>query len=152
MNQVVELALKEKPFRLSHDAGGADIQRPFEWGGESGELESITRPVRMPAGRGWKVFSTDTISAPATVRYPVRNRSLSIEYLPSGVTQTEGPTPAYWGVWINTGGWAGHRHFAIEPTTGRYDPLDRAAADRSAGTLPGSGRRDWAVRWTVAPA
>ena len=152
MNQDVELALKEKPFRFSHDAGGTDIQRPFEWGGETGELASVRRPGSMPAGRGWKLFSTDPISAPATVSYPGRDRTLTIEYLPAGLTETEGPTPAYWGIWINTGGWAGHRHFAIEPTTGRYDPLDRAAADRSAGILPGSGRRDWAVRWTVGPA
>lgn len=31
------------------------------------------------------------------------------------------------GVWINTGGWAGYRHVAIEPTNGAPDPLDVAA-------------------------
>ena len=57
--------------------------------------------------------------------------------------------PAYWGIWINTGGWAGHRHFAVEPTTGRYDQLERAIHDESAGRVGPLGRRDWSVRWDV---
>ena len=50
---------------------------------------------------------------------------------------------------INTGGWAGHRHFAIEPTTGRFDQIDRAINDHSAGRVAPLGRREWAVRWEV---
>jgi hypothetical protein len=53
--------------------------------------------------------------------------------------------PAYWGIWINTGGWGAHNHFAIEPTTGRYDQLDRAIKDHSAGKVDGMGQRTWSI-------
>ena len=58
--------------------------------------------------------------------------------------------PAYWSLWINTGGWAGHKHFALEPTTGRFDHLDKAIADHSAGRVPPLSKRNWTVRWTVS--
>jgi hypothetical protein len=57
---------------------------------------------------------------------------------------------AYWGLWINTGGWAGNRHFAVEPTTGRYDQIDRSIKDGSAGQIDPFGRRQWTVRWFLA--
>ena len=130
-------------FRWSHDADGTDIQSPFDWP-MAGEGLDLSRPDRLPTRQGWKVFSLDPIAGPATVRYPSRGRSLRIEYA-SG----DG-LPAYWGTWINTGGWAGHRHFAVEPTTGRFDQLDRAVHDHSAGIVEPLGRRDWSVRWVVA--
>jgi hypothetical protein len=60
--------------------------------------------------------------------------------------------PAYWGLWINTGGWCGHKHFALEPTTGRFDDLERAVADHSVGRIPPLSKRSWVVRWTVSGA
>lgn len=129
-------------FRWSHDADGTDIQSPFEWP-MAAEGVDLSRPDTLPPKQGWKVFSTDQIAAPALVRYPARGRSLRIEY------QSSDELPAYWGLWVNTGGWAGHRHFAIEPTTGRFDQVDRAISDHSAGVVAPLGRRDWSVRLVV---
>ena len=85
----------------------------------------------------------EPIDGPAVVRYPSRGRSLRVEYA------SPDELPAYWGIWINTGGWAGHHHFAVEPTTGRFDQIDRAVADDSAGRLGPLGRLDWTVKWVV---
>jgi hypothetical protein len=131
------------PFRLSHDAAGTDVQQSFEWPNlpDAGDCSA---PAGLPPRRGWKMFSTNRIEAPLTIRYPARSRSIQISYA------TEDDLPAYWGIWINTGGWAGHRHFAIEPTTGRYDQIDRSIRDNSAGIIAPAGRREWRVRWALA--
>ena len=129
-------------FRWSHDADGTDIQSPFDWPMAAEGLD-LSRPDRLPPKQGWKVFSYEPIRAPAVVHYPTRKRTLRIEYSSSD------ELPAYWGLWINTGGWAGQRHFAVEPSTGRHDPIDRAIHDQSAGRVAPLGRRDWAVRWEV---
>jgi hypothetical protein len=84
----------------------------------------------------------EPIGGSAVVRYPSRGRGLRIEY------HSPDELRAYWGIWINTGGWAGHHHFALEPTTGRFDQIDRAIHDRSTGRVAPLGRRDWSVRWT----
>ena len=145
MNADVELSLGDQPLRLSHDAKGTDIQRPFRTGQNvPEELRSLDRPGALHSGGGWKIFGTDPITSPLEVRYPSRvGRRLAISY------ESPDDMAAYWGVWINTGGWAGHRHFALEPTTGRYDQLDRAVHDQSAGRVEPLGRRDWAVQWSV---
>ena len=146
MNSAVELKLNRGRYRLSHDAKGTDLQQSFEWGGQvPAGLETLDRPSTLPAGGGWKIFSTDPIGGACVVAYPDRGdrRQLTIDY------RSEDGLPAYWGIWINTGGWAGHRHFAVEPTTGRYDALDRAVQDDSAGRVEALGRRDWSVRWVV---
>jgi hypothetical protein len=78
------------------------------------------------------------------VSYPSRGRSLRMEYA------SESGLAAYWGIWMNSGGWGGHRHFAIEATTGRFDQIDRATRDGSAGQVGPLGRVDWSTRWSVA--
>ena len=97
-------------FRWSHDADGNDIQLPFEMAPTADGVD-LSNLAALPARKGWKVFSGDRIDAPVVIRYPTRNRTLQIEYA------SEDGLIAYWGIWINTGGWAGNRHFAIEPTT-----------------------------------
>jgi hypothetical protein len=129
-------------FRFSHDAEAVDHQRLFDWpmvspGVDAADFQSL--PDRM----GWKLFSMEPISSPLVVGYPERGRSLKIEF------SSEDLTRAYWGIWINTGGWAGNRYFSIEPVTGRFDQLDRAVADGSAGRIGAMGRREWSVRWTL---
>jgi hypothetical protein len=141
--QPVELSVDQKSFRWSHSADGKREDTPFSWPSLSAE-ENFTKPDGLPAKRGWKLFSTEPISSAFTVSYPTRSRRLRIEY------QSDTALQAYWGVWINTGGWAGNRHFAIEPTTGRFDDVDRATKDSSAGQIEPFGRRRWSVRWTVA--
>jgi hypothetical protein len=130
-------------FRLSHDHAGTDIQQPFDWP-ILADGTDISNLPKLPAKKGWKIFSADRIDAPLVVRYPTRNRTVRIEY-----TSDDG-LPAYWGIWINSGGWAGHHHFAVEPTTGRFDQLDRSIKDGSAGTVAPIGRTSWTARWSLA--
>jgi hypothetical protein len=144
MNVPVQLDLAHSSlFRYSHDAAGTEHQETFDWPTIADD-QDLSHPERLPAKRGWKVFSVDPIESPIVIRYPSRGRSVSVEY------SSEGGLPAYWGIWINTGGWSGHKHFAIEPTTGRFDQIDRAERDGSAGKVAPSGRAEWMVRWSLA--
>lgn len=141
--QPVELdAGKSTAFRFSHDADGKKADSEFTWPSIGAE-ENLSRPDSLPAKKAWKSFSSEPITSAFEVRYPTRNRSLRIEYA------SEDGLAAYWGVWINTGGWAGNRHFAVEPTSGRYDEIDRSIKDGSAGQIDPFGRREWSVRWTL---
>jgi len=129
--------------RLSHDADGNTIDTAFDWPtGPDGE--QFSRPESLPPKKGWKLFSSDPVQQEIVIQYPARNRTLTVQYT------SEDALPAYWGIWMNSGGWAGHKHIAIEPTTGRYDQLDRAVKDGSAGRAAAFGRVNWAVRWSVA--
>jgi len=139
----VEIELAHAPlFRLNHIHDGTEINQTFEWpmlpDGDASKLAGL------PTRRGWKVFSTEPIESEVTVRYPTRGRTVQIAY------DTEDDQPAFWGIWINNGGWNNHRHFAIEPTTGRFDELDRSIKDGSAGRVEPMGRREWSVRWVLA--
>jgi hypothetical protein len=130
------------PMRLSHDAGGRAIDQNFAWPrGTQGE--DFSHPDGLPADRGWKMFSVEPISAPAVVSYPSRSRALEIEY------ESEDAITAYWGIWIDNGGWAHHHHFALEPTTGRFDQLDRSMKDDSAATVGPSMQVNWTVTWRL---
>ena len=129
-------------FRLSHDADGNEYNAPFHWPA-AGDGIDLSDPQSLPPRRAWKAYSESPIAAPATVLYPARGRRLRIAY------SSETGVPAHWGVWVNTGGWAGQRHAAVEPTTGRFDQIDRAIRDRSAAVLPASGRCEWQVEWTL---
>jgi len=132
-----------QPFRWSHDHAGGEFQQPFSWPTLADGV-NLSDLSKLPSRRGWKIFSTQPIEAPMHIRYATRGRSVKIEY------SSQDQLPAYWGIWINTGGWAGHRHVAVEPTTGRFDQIDRAIQDGSAGIVPPMGRRSWAVRWSLA--
>jgi hypothetical protein len=143
MNVPVRLGLQTPgQFRFSHDAQGVDHQRLIDWPIVSAGVD-VSNIAALPAQQGWKLYSMDPISSPLTLDYPTRKRSLQIEF------SSEDGLSAYWGIWINTGGWDGNRHFAIEPVTGRFDQLDRAVADGSAARVSPLGRRDWSVRWTL---
>jgi hypothetical protein len=107
---------------------------------------TLTDPGKLSPRQTWKYYSREPIRKPVSILFPDRQRSLQIAYSSS----TE--LPAHWGIWMSTGGWAGHRAFAISPTTGRADRLDAAIADRSAGMVAPMGRADWTVRWTVSSA
>jgi hypothetical protein len=121
-----------------------DVPMRLELPSLAGDGPDLSDPAMLPARQAWKRFSQEPIAEPVRIVFPDRHRQLQISYSSS----TE--LPAYWGVWINTGGWAGHRHFAISPTTGRADALD-ATRDRSAGVVGPLGRADWTVRWMVSP-
>jgi hypothetical protein len=134
------------PFRFSHDHHGKVINAPFAWP-TTGEGDDLAQPANLPPKRGWKVFSEDPISSQAKVVYPDRGRQLRIEYK----TDENGPA-GYWGLWINTGGWDGQKNLAIEATTGRFDAVDQAVKDGSAGHVGPGGRCDWSTRWTCEPS
>jgi hypothetical protein len=144
MAQPVEFIYSGHPaFRLSHNAIGTDINANFTWPTEIAG-EDLSKPASLSAKKGWKSFSYQQIESAWEVRYPTRNRSMRIEY------SSVDALAAYWGIWISTGGWGGHTNFAIEPTTGRYDQIDRSVKDGSAGTVAPFGRREWAVRLTLS--
>ena len=131
------------PMRISHDAQGRESDATFAWPSSQNPPLDFATLSRLPQKQGWKLFSADRIDAPAIVRYPSRSRRVEIRF------RSEDDLPAYWGVWINTGGWAGHHHFAVEPTTGRFDQVDRAVKDDSAGTVGASAQVNWLVTWSL---
>ena len=144
MNAPVEIDLPgATQMRYSHDHAGKKADQPFDWPNLQGG-EDFSHPEKLPPARGWKLFSMQRIARPAVIRYPRRGRRLSIEY------GSEDGLPAYWGLWINSGGWAGHKHLALSPTTGRFDQLDRSVWDDSAGKVGPMARCNWAVKWTVS--
>jgi hypothetical protein len=144
MNVPVELGAGEaRHFRLSHNAQGEVIDKEYLWPNEPGG-EDLSHLVGLPAKQGWKSFSAAPIESEWEIRYPSRDRSVRISY--SSVDGLQ----AFWGVWIGTGGWGGHNHFAIEATTGCYDQVDRSIRDDSAGRVTGFGRREWATKWVLA--
>ncbi|MFA6270778.1 MAG: hypothetical protein WC657_06260 [Candidatus Paceibacterota bacterium] len=55
------------------------------------------------------------------------------------------------GVWINTGGWAGYRHVAIEPTNGAPDPLDIAVKWNRYQLLGPGASRSWEMTLKIEP-
>jgi len=137
------LGVEQTSFRWSHDADGKRQDSTFSWPALAADVD-FSRPDSLPPKRGWKLFSTEPIGNPFLISYPTRNRMVRVEY------QSDDALPAYWGVWINTGGWAGNRHFAIEQITGRFDEIDRSIKDGSAGQIDPFGRRRWSVRWTIS--
>ena len=141
----VELELPGNPrFRLSHDATGHEIQQEFAWPITEEEGDNLSKPADLRPKLAWKVFSSLPITSPMTIKYPTRQRSATMEY------QTEDGMAAYWGVWLNSGGWGSHRHFSIQPTTGRFDQLDRAIKDGTVGMVASMGKRVWSVRLALA--
>jgi hypothetical protein len=143
MEEPAELKLGgSTAFRHDHDAEGTDVQKAFTWPMVA-EGQDLSKPATLAAHKAWKVYATQPIEAPAVVAYPSRRRQVSIEY------RTESGPAAYWGIWINTGGRYRHHHFTVEPTTGRYDEIDRCMRDHSAGVVGPLGRKEWTVRWNV---
>jgi hypothetical protein len=138
----VEIDIGETTCRIAHDHNGNEINVPLRWP-QGEEAIDFSRPASLPGKQGWKIFTERPIASAATISYPSRGRRLTIEYT------SPDSLDAYWGVWLNSGGWMGHKHFALEPTTGRHDQLDRSMKDNSAGRVDASGKRDWTVRWTV---
>ncbi|MCS7033876.1 MAG: DUF5107 domain-containing protein [Phycisphaerae bacterium] len=141
MDSPVEFELPSgSPMRWSHSPG-KDVQQPFTWPRISDQIDLSTSD-RLPSNGGWKVFALEPIRSAATIRYPKRGRKLQMRYQGAGLE-------AFWGLWINTGAWNHQRHFAMEPTTGRFDQLDRAVQDGSAGRVGPGASIEWQVDWIV---
>jgi hypothetical protein len=130
-------------YRLSHNESGDHLDVPYNWP-TTPTGEDFSQPAMLPARRAWKSYSTDPIERTLTLVYPTRHRRLTFEY-----SSVDGQ-PAYWGIWINTGAWAGKPHLAIEPTTGRYDEIDRSIKDASAGLVGPFEKRQWSVKCTLS--
>jgi hypothetical protein len=146
----VELDLPAGQWRLDHDMAG-DRAHGFDWPHVAAGID-LSRPAALPERSAWKAFAIAPIQGPATIRYPTRKRTATFEYEAEESHDEEGiigGPPAYWGVWVTTGGWASQRYFDIEPTIGRYDELAKCIQDRSAGTVPPMGRRQWTMRLTL---
>jgi hypothetical protein len=146
MEQPIELRPPQGPYVWTHNAESKTIDQPFDWPMAGGGAD-LSHPQTLPAKQGWKSYSESPIAAPATVRYPGRGRRLQIEYAPG----ESGPA-AYWGVWVNTGGWAAQRQAGIQPTFGRHDTLGASIRDHSCGTIEPMGRCEWSVKLSVGAA
>ena len=141
MKSPAEIDLGGIAMRRSHLADGKGVEGDFTWPYWTEGID-LSQPNKLIPDHGWKSFSQQPITDVATVRYTARNRTLQLAYQSDSV-------PAFWGVWVNTGGWLHHQHFAIEPMTGRADQIDRAIRDGSAGRVDGGGTVEWSVRVTV---
>jgi hypothetical protein len=139
----VHVELANQPFQLSHDAAGMDHQQTFNWPLLKTDL-NLSDLQSLPNRQRWKMFSVAPISSRVVLRYPARKRFVAIAY------SSKDDLAAYWGIWINSGGWSGNRNFAIQPTMGRFDQLDRSVTDGSAGRVGPGGRCEWSVRWMVS--
>lgn len=81
-----------------------------------------------------KAFVGPVKEGKVTLHSPARSESLEISWNP-----TELP---YLGLWICRGGWNGHQHLALEPTTAPADVLDEAS-----GTwVEANGVCNWSFR------
>jgi hypothetical protein len=145
MEKPVELKLPTGSYRFSHDAEGKAFDSTFEWPNVQ-ESENLARPNLLPHKRGWKAYSTDPIAASGAVIYPERGRQLRFEY------GSESDLPAYWGVWINTGGWAAQRQLSVQPTIGRHDQISASIKDHSCGTVEPMGKCEWELIVSVGNA
>jgi hypothetical protein len=143
MEQPIEIRPPAGQYQWTHDAELKSIDKVFEWPMVA-EGEDLSQPLSLPAKRGWKSYSVNPIDAAATILYPSRGRQVRIEY-----GSEEGPQ-AYWGIWVNTGGWASQRQVSIQPTIGRHDQLAAAVRDQSCGTVEAMGRCEWSVRLSIA--
>ncbi len=145
MSVPVEMDLPGNPrFRLSHDASYHEIQQEFVWPVAEEEGQNLSKPASLPPKGAWKAFSSLPITSPIVVRYPTRGRRATMEY------HSEDGMAAHWGIWVNTGGWGGHRHFSIQPTTGRFDQIDRAIKDGTVGCVASMGKRVWSIRLSLS--
>lgn len=142
MEKPVELKLPAGTYRFSHDAEGRVFDFNFEWPCIQ-ENEDLSHPNTLAAKCGWKAFSNDPIAAPGVVVYPERGRQLSFEY------GSKSDQRAYWGVWINTGGWAAQRQLSVQPTIGRHDHIAASIKDHSCGNVEPMGRCEWEMTVSV---
>lgn len=67
-----------------------------------------------------KFFAGPLTEGRAVLHSPSRGESLTIAWNPAELP--------YAGVWISRGGWNGHQHLALEPTTAAGDMLDEKSA------------------------
>jgi hypothetical protein len=131
-------------YRLSHDEAGRRIDIPYVWP-VTPSGEDFSQPTSLPCKRAWKSYSASPIESTFALTYPTRNRRLTLEYSSSDAQ------PAYWGLWIDSGAWGGKPVFSVEPTTGRYDEIDRSIKDDSAGRIGPFEKRQWSVQFTLSP-
>lgn len=99
----------------------------------------------VPEKQAYKFYLTDPVpTGEASILYPSQNMRFTLQW-----DETQFP---FLGGWINTGGSAGSRCIALEPTNGFYDRLDRAIANNKVGRIAPGAEIFWQVRLTIAEA
>jgi galactose mutarotase-like enzyme len=101
---------------------GVDYSR-LDLGGSNRAIKLYTEPLP----EGYASITNDRSGDRLTFSYPVSE----IDTL---------------GIWINRGGWEGHNHIAIEPTSGAPDALDSAVQDWDRFATVASGQTN---RWRL---
>ena len=119
-----------EPYSLMNAHG----EEPFAF-----DMRKLTE---VPEKQAYKFYLTDPVSVgEASIIYPTQGMRIKQQW-----DATQFP---YLGGWINTGGSAGSRCIALEPTNGYYDRLDRAIANNKVGRIAPGAEIFWRVRLTI---
>lgn len=96
----------------------------------------------IPSAEGCaKIFAFPITTAQASIRNARTQENLTFTWNPA-----ENNTL---GIWQTTGGWHGHRHFALEPSNGSPDSLSDAARMNRCGRILPKGKTLWSVQIRV---
>lgn len=90
-----------------------------------------------------KVFAAPLIEGLAAINNQHTGDRLEFEWSP-----VENNTL---GLWLTRGGWHGHHHLALEPTNGKPDALDFAAAHKRCGVIDASSSVTWQLCLRLGP-
>ncbi|MDD7593357.1 MAG: hypothetical protein PUJ57_03880 [Peptoniphilaceae bacterium] len=92
----------------------------------------------VPVDGAYKFYLTEPLSqGAASITYPTEGVRLSLYWDPKVIP--------YLGGWVNTGGSAGPKTIALEPTNGYYDSLARAIANQKVGQVGPGKEQTWTV-------
>lgn len=97
---------------------------------------------QVPKEQAYKFYLQDPVpKGEASITYPTQGVRLSLHW--------DASLFPYLGGWINTGGSAGSRCIALEPTNGFYDSLERAIQNEKVGRIAPGGELTWQVRLDI---
>lgn len=112
--------------------------------GDRGPWPAPRPGVRLDRGEIGSPTSSNCKAFLATERAPtfaLVNRARG-ERLTLAVDPAQVPA---WGYWLSRGGWMGHTHMAIEPSSAPCNSIAELAKDDTRSTLPRGATRQWAV-------
>lgn len=97
---------------------------------------------QYPDGKSYKFYFKDEIPE-GRVDVIFRNSNLVVEY------EFDTEINKYLGVWITKGGFKGEYNFAIEPTSGYYDSLERAYKNNKVSKIDSKDTANWSLKLKI---
>lgn len=97
---------------------------------------------QYPDGKSYKFYFRDEIPE-GRLDVIFRNSNLVVEY------EFDTEINKYLGVWITKGGFKGEYNFAIEPTSGYYDSLERAYKNNKASKIGSKDIVNWSLKLRI---